>query len=362
MRAYLVLPILLLAPLILLCPILPSAEENISPAVSGKTISGSCTRLFPAILSLDYSFCRAAAWLDALKNAEKSLPEDADIRLRQMGLDILYGRLGLCAYIFPVEIVTSENSSSDEVRVFLRYDENYATRLDNILEDTQFLILEALYVTETRDLVRQMRESWPHNLAEARENIASLENGAEELDAFWQLRVFMEAKKDDVALVHSAMLNLESIAAICKHSVLARLLLAEFRLDSHLTQGALAAAEDALVLCRNAELDRGAKPLLGMWRLVEANILYIRAIAHMRLHQTALAAMDLEMAENILLETVQGGGLLVKVLLAHAELERTLQNTTGMCDYLRRACAAGSCGSLAHARRTGQCNDSAGEH
>ena len=121
-------------------------------------------------------------------------------------------------------------------------------------------------------------------------------------------------------------------------SAVAHLLLAEARVQRNLPQQAIAAATEALRLW----------PELGRAR-------YVRALAHWRLQQMALAEDDFTVSLSQQQVMAPQGPELARRLRARGAVRLVQQKTDGACDDFSRACALGDCDGLSHAREQGLC-------
>lgn len=134
---------------------------------------------------------------------------------------------------------------------------------------------------------------------------------------------------------------LEELAERVPESALVRLLLAEARLRAGLPQQCMEAASAALR--RAPEMTRAR---------------YVRALAHWRLQQLALAEEDLDAALRATPAPVGSAAhdaLRRGILRARGALRMLRGNTDGMCEDLTAACALGDCEGLAAVRGRGQC-------
>lgn len=134
---------------------------------------------------------------------------------------------------------------------------------------------------------------------------------------------------------------LEELAERVPESALVRLLLAEARLRAGLPQQCMEAASAALR--RAPDMTRAR---------------YVRALAHWRLQQLALAEEDLDAALRATPAPVGSAAhdaLRRGILRARGALRMLRGNTDGMCEDLTAACALGDCEGLAAVRGRGQC-------
>ena len=136
----------------------------------------------------------------------------------------------------------------------------------------------------------------------------------------------------------AALPLLEKSAADLPGSAALRLLLAESQLQSGMPQRSIASAAAALDL----------SPGLTRAR-------YIRALAHWRLQQLALAEDDLSAALDATPEAFLHTADRVRLLRARGALRMLRNNTQGTCADLTAACALGDCDGLAAAREQQLC-------
>lgn len=134
--------------------------------------------------------------------------------------------------------------------------------------------------------------------------------------------------------------RLEPLVARLPESPLLHLLLAEARLRAGLPQQCMEAASAALSLAPDMARAR-----------------YIRALAHWRLQQLALAEEDLDTALRITAtpEETAVDNRRRDILRARGALRMLRGNTAGMCEDLKAACVLGDCEGLSAVRGRGQC-------
>lgn len=138
---------------------------------------------------------------------------------------------------------------------------------------------------------------------------------------------------------------LEGVTESVPESALVWLLLAEARLRAGLPQQCMEAASAAL---------RRAPDM--------ARARYVRALAHWRLQQLALAEEDFDAALRTAPASVgtdSHDGRRRGILRARGALRMLRGNTSGMCEDLTAACALGDCEGLIAVRGRGQCLPSA---
>lgn len=138
-----------------------------------------------------------------------------------------------------------------------------------------------------------------------------------------------------------SMPMLEKLAERMPESALVRLLLAEARLRAGLPQQCMEAASAALRLAPDMTRAR-----------------YVRALAHWRLQQLALAEEDLDAALRATPAPIGSAAHDARrrgILRARGALRMLRGNSEGMCEDLTAACALGDCEGLAAVRGRGQC-------
>ena len=139
-----------------------------------------------------------------------------------------------------------------------------------------------------------------------------------------------------------ALPRLENAAAALPRSAAVQLLLAEAQLQAGMPQRSIHSSSAALELA----------PTLARSR-------YIRALAHWRLQQMALAEDDLSAALNTADDTFLRTPDRVRILRARGALRMLRNNAEGMCSDLTAACALGDCEGLAAARNQMLCTGQA---
>ena len=139
-----------------------------------------------------------------------------------------------------------------------------------------------------------------------------------------------------------ALPKLENAAAALPRSAAVQLLLAEAQLQAGMPQRSIHSSSAALELA----------PTLARGR-------YIRALAHWRLQQMALAEDDLSAALNTADDTFLRTPDRVRMLRARGALRMLRNKTEGMCSDLTAACALGDCEGLAAARNQMLCTGQA---
>lgn len=312
-----------------------------------------------------YRFCRASAWLDALRHASDSLSADSERRLWEMDWTNETARQALAAMLFPVSTSTPDISASPEVRVYLSSE---APRyVSTIFARPEKLLLEMALLDETRFMLEEMRQILAHSLVAGEaaspggseeDSLAQCEGAssrlaelADALDALWLLASTRHENNSE-AFDFASPLFLEAAG---RSSLPAPLLLARAMeaLDAQMPQAAQNFATKALEAIEGRQSHAGAET--EAWAMLLAWGHYLRGTAQARLNQDALASNDLDKAAKLLDGVGWESPLLTSISLARAGLLRQRGQFSEMCAQLEKACALGACGELATARRQGQC-------
>lgn len=366
--------------------VLASPADAAAPAyaaardrTSGQTalaVIGVARRPFPLLMPLDYAWARGAAWLDALNQGAERLPGIRHLGLAALGLEGRAGELALAAGVFALESLTPENADGILVEALLiappaasrgadagrngpdsgRDDASdpgaaMAQALAATLRAPELVAVRRALIADLALALARVRDTWPASLAEARARAPELEAARARLDALW-LALDAAAPHAGGWLAGPENLGpLERAASGAPDNAAVLLLLSEARLRRGLPQGALAAADEALrlSLAKSDAGDASALRLAGRAR-------YVRALAHWRLDQAALAEADLDaaLAAAPASQAAQGEER-ARRLRARGAIRLQRRERAGMCADFAAACALGDCEGLAEARRRGHC-------
>lgn len=288
----------------------------------------------------DYSFCRASAWINALINARAFIPPSVLSQLKALRLDSPLGKLALCALACPLYLVAPESSADSEIRVYL--DPPAPEAFQKAAANPEKLALEMFLISDLTKLVNYLSRHWPRSLADAREKREILDQKFASLDALWSLLHPDPGER----LRGLSDAELVDVAELLKESAPLWLWVAESREKADMPQGALAAADKALQF-------GSANAPRADW--LRARVYFVRALAHWKMAQPALAETDLETAADLIANADPRAPLLAKIYLKLGEFYSLRRNLAAMCVAYERACAAGECGRLAAARRDGSC-------
>ena len=323
----------------------------------------------------------AAAELQALHAAAAQLPNRRDIR---MGIADADDRTALAAELYTPLIEgehaaagTGQNPGAQSVTVTLLARPDAAETLLRLLRNPDVLALRRLLLADLAQSLAsapQIAEEFASAKAENRASLAPGSGGTWYVakvtppgqleqhppiplmpDAQQEAaRQRAQARADNLAAEITAGLAaldalrlspegwltsadalpmLENAAADLPHSAAVLLLLAEAQLQAGMPQRSIHSCSAALDLA----------PALARGR-------YIRALAHWRLQQMALAEDDLSAALSTTDEAFLRTPDRVRMLRARGALRMLRNNAEGMCSDLTAACALGDCEGLAAAR------------
>lgn len=320
-----------------------------SPNIHGsEPISATIARPFPAIMPLDYAGCRAAAWLTALARAAELEPGPARAFFGEMDLDQRLAALALAAFAFPIAHVTPETASAITVELA---NGDPRRSLSKFVTDPQPLILAMAFISDTINKLASIRKAWPKNLDDARASLANLEKLVAGLDALWLVSTELVENK----LMAEAPSRLAELARAVGDSAALYFLLARARLEANSPRGAIEAANEALAIHTTSRIPNTEHGGNGLWIYLEAAIYRLRALAHWRLDQTALARADLESALRYSGTWAGSVDERLEMLAEHADLSRIDRDFEAMCEDYRQMCALGQCSEIATARISGEC-------
>lgn len=311
------------------------------------TIWGSALRPVPLVMPMDYAATRAQAWLGALKKAVGHLPPAAKRRLEDIALGSAdtggqASIMALAAAIFPIEVITPQISSGQEIKVYLNTPGNLRD-FSRLAADSETIAMLAGILLEIDETLKAVNGAWPKSIDEAREKTDELEGYSKSLEALWQAKEFANRTN---APENSR--TLRKLAQNAPDSPAIRLLLAESLLaESHFQQ----CVEEANKAMKLAGKYTGEHQYI--WSMLRPGLRAARALAQWHLNQLALAEEDLDAA------ILEAGKLLPKQKSRLHDLRGALRitrgNQQGMCADFAEACRLGDCQNLARATRMGQC-------
>lgn len=353
-----------------------------------------------------FALARASAWLKAMARAQTSLPARRKLALTDSGGQ----RLALVAQVYTATALRLANNGWQEhssmkrksqaggqpglvgVNLTLTPVADAAGAMDLALRNPEFLTMRLALVNETIRIVHIMESHWneraqaPGQTArqtgnkqlsenaspiatsqangkgdkksvdtdtatgpandQARQKTgagqiwltADWERAGKRLEALWRVQSVLDLTPDGWFTAPAALPILENAARACPEMPVILLLLAEAQLQRDLPERSVATCTRII----------GLAPAISRAR-------YIRALAHWRLDQPALAETDLNAAINVGQGPKPQGDELARRYRARGALRLTRRNLEGMCADFLAACSLGDCDGYSSARKKGQC-------
>ena len=346
---------------------MPSASAQ-APALELRPITEVEMRAVtpPVTREAAWAHARASAWLAALHRAVIAFPQRREIR---MGAVAPAERLALAAQLYraaapPLADAPNAAKAPDtaedsplHVALSLTPRSQAGTELILALRNPELLALRHTLISETRDTLEIMDRHWPGGTAALQPAIPGVKTPEVERD-FWQTRDWqrMSARLNGLWLAQAALdltpegwltgaealSTLERATREAPRSPPVRLLLAEAQLQRNLPQQSIESCTEALRLAPGSNL-------------ISGRARYIRALAHWRLQQLALAEDDLNAALHTRTPSAPQGAEQARRLRARGAVRMLRRNYPGMCADFSAACALGDCEGLAVARAQKYC-------
>lgn len=314
-----------------------------------------------------WSHARATAWLDALRQAAAAFPQRREIRMGVSPAE----RLALAAQLYraaasPLAAADMQGGENAGLHVPLSLTPRPRTGEELLLalRNPQLLSLRHALINETAETLNIMGRHWPGGLErdgatdpghatamgtdsppdteEAFWRAGEWERMGARLNGLWRAQAALDLSPEGWLTDADSLTSLEQAAAQAPRSATVRLLLAEAQLQRDLPQQSLESCTEALRL----------SPDLGRAR-------YIRALAHWRLQQLALAEDDLNAALNVRSGPAPQGAELARRLRARGAVRMLRHDYQGMCADFTNACGLGDCEGLAVARAQNYCRPNA---
>ena len=320
----------------------------------------------PVTRDAAWAHARASAWLAALHRAVIAFPQRREIR---MGAVAPAERLALAAQLYraaapPLADTPNAAKAPDtaedsplHVALSLTSRPQAGTELILALRNPELLALRHTLISETRDTLEIMDRHWPGGTAALQSATPGVKTPEVER-GFWQARDWqrMGARLNGLWLAQAALdltpegwltgadalSTLERAAREAPRSPTVRLLLAEAQLQRNLPQQSIESCTEALRLAPGSNL-------------ISGRARYIRALAHWRLQQLALAEDDLNAALHTRTPSAPQGAEQARRLRARGAVRMLRRNSPGMCADFSAACALGDCEGLAVARAQKYC-------
>ena len=320
----------------------------------------------PVTREAAWAHARASAWLAALHRAVIAFPQRREIR---MGAVAPAERLALAAQLYraaapPLADTPNAAKAPDtaedsplHVALSLTSRPQAGTELILALRNPELLALRHTLISETRDTLEIMDRHWPGGTAALQPATPGVKTPEVER-GFWQARDWQRlgARLNGLWLAQAALdltpegwltgadalSTLERAAREAPRSPTVRLLLAEAQLQRNLPQQSIESCTEALRLAPGSNL-------------ISGRARYIRALAHWRLQQLALAEDDLNAALHTRTPSAPQGAEQARRLRARGAVRMLRRNYPGMCADFSAACALGDCEGLAVARAQKYC-------
>lgn len=346
---------------------MPSASVQ-APALELRPITEVEMRAVtpPVTREAAWAHARASAWLTALHRAVSAFPQRREIR---MGAVAPAERLALAAQLYraaappladapdAAKAAGSAEDSPLHVALSLTPRPQAGAELILALRNPELLALRHTLISETRDALEIMDRHRPGGAAALQPATPGVKTPEVER-GFWQARDWqrMGARLNGLWLAQAALdltpegwltgadalSTLERAAREAPRSPTVRLLLAEAQLQRNLPQQSIESCTEALRLAPGSNL-------------ISGRARYIRALAHWRLQQLALAEDDLNAALHTRTPSTPQGAEQARRLRARGAVRMLRRNYPGMCADFSAACALGDCEGLAVARAQNYC-------
>ena len=346
---------------------MPSASVQ-APALELRPITEVEMRAVtpPVTREAAWAHARASAWLAALHRAVIAFPQRREIR---MGAVAPAERLALAAQLYraaapPLADTPNAAKAPDtaedsplHVALSLTSRPQAGTELILALRNPELLALRHTLISETKDALEIMDRHWPGGTAALQPAIPGVKTPEVErdfrqardwermgarLNGLWLAQAALDLTPEGWLTGADALSTLEQAARQAPRSPTVRLLLAEAQLQRNLPQQSIESCTEALRLAPGSNL-------------ISGRARYIRALAHWRLQQLALAEDDLNAALHTRSTSAPQGAEQARRLRARGAVRMLRRNYPGMCADFSAACALGDCEGLAVARAQKYC-------
>ena len=298
----------------------------------------------PLTAQMAWLVARAEAWLAALGDALPHCPVTGSAGLAVPAPQ----RLALLAQLYaaaapPLPDNQKDARLPDGVRVALQLvpRPDTARLVQLVMQNPELLALRQRLLDDTAAAVDTIRRHWGTGTSDMLTDVWATRDwkrATDNLQGLWLTQRALDLSAEGWLAGPGSLAALTLACRLSPDNPVAHLLLAEARVQRNLPQQAVAAATDALRLW----------PELGRAR-------YVRAFAHWRLHQLALAEDDF--SASLHQTPAPQGPELARRLRARGAVRLVQQKLDLMCEDFSQACALGDCDGLAHAREQGFCRD-----
>ena len=321
----------------------PSTRSDALPTLTQEIVTPiPAAQAAPVTAQMVWLTARAEAWLAALDTARPHCPV-----VGSAGLVVPQEqRLPLVAQLYDLSappLSDSEKAATAPGEVPLTLELRPRPQADKLaqglMQNPELLALQQRLLDDTRAAVKQVRQRWQG--ADSLVDVWSRgewKRATDILQGLWLTQQALVLAPEGWLAAPTSLAALDLASSLAPACPVTHLLLAEARVQRNLPQYAIAAATEALRLW----------PELGRAR-------YVRALAHWRLQQYALAEDDFTVALAPQQAVPPQGPELARRLRARGAVRLVEQKTDGLCEDFSRACALGDCDGLAHAREQGLC-------
>lgn len=265
-----------------------------------------------------FIIARSQAWLGALREAAERLPLRQEFSFGTRDPDF---RLALIILLYQLEepIYHYAGGAKDvEVRLLP-------------LRNVQEALLQALRNPDLLDIYRRL-------ISDTEKALSAVPVDSRVLEGLWLAQASVVLGVGGWLVEAATLPQLEKAARFAPDSDAVYLLLAEAQLQEDLPQSCLVACNT--ILERSVNYGRA---------------FYVRALAHWRLQQIALAQADLDAALGPSLDPAPYGDDLRRRLRARGAVRMLYGDIDGMCVDFEKACSLGDCAGLLEARQQGHC-------
>ena len=316
-------------------PVLPALMQEVVTPIPAALSA-------PVTAQMVWLTARAEAWLAALDTAQPHCPV-----VGSAGLVVSQAqRLPLVAQLYELAappLSDSDKAATAPAEVPLLLELRPRPQADKLaqglMQNPELLALQQRLLDDTRAAVKRIRRHWQGNdsLADVW-GVGEWKRATDTLQGLWLAQQALMLAPEGWLAAPTSLAALDLASRLAPACPVAHLLLAEARVQRNLPQQAIVAASEALRLW----------PDLGRAR-------HVRALAHWRLQQLALAEHDLSAAISPHQPMPPQGPELARCLRARGAIRLLQGNEAGLCEDFANACALGDCDGLVHAREQGFC-------
>ena len=304
-------------------------------AFANNNIHTSITRIInsPMPLELEYAYARNKVWIYGLKKASIKIKNHA-FGIESKDSNTL---LAIAAKLFSIEDINFIYSGQNKAEIILSPKPDFKKELTLALRNPEQIQLLTLLINDIQNTLKECDRL----IVKAKSKKIldfQWEKLQETLDGLWILALAFSPTDDGWLVSDNSLSSLEKANKLLPNSKLCLLLLAEARLQRHMPQQCIDACTKALMI----------DPSMNRAR-------YIRALAHLRLQQLALAEDDLTISLSERFNISPQEDERAHRLRARGAVRMLRGNFEGMCTDFSEACSLGDCEGLALARKKNHC-------